>query len=242
MADPNPAARQFLDVVAKKAKGAGIEVIKIECIFGHLSTENMARAVRNMSRTYDGVVVQLPLPNGINKWKVLCQISVGKDPDLLSPTAQAMFKEGGFSLLPPVTGAVKAILRKWRVNILDQGVFVVGDGALVGQPTALWARREGARVTVLDKESFDHGRPLKDADIIVSGTGVAHLIKPEMIKSGVVIIDAGTSFKDGKVCGDVDPLCKRKASYVSPVPGGVGPATVGKLLQNLIDLKESRGV
>jgi methylenetetrahydrofolate dehydrogenase (NADP+)/methenyltetrahydrofolate cyclohydrolase len=110
---------------------------------------------------------------------------------------------------------------------------IVGKGLLVGKPIAAWLSREGYSYEMIDREHVEGLSRLKDADIIISGTGVSSLIQPSMIKDGVVLFDAGTSTASGKLMGDIDPACYEKASIVSGVPGGIGPLTVVSLLRNL---------
>ncbi len=174
----------------------------------------------------DGVLVQLPHPDaGI----LTPRIPSEKDVDALGLHPE---------VLAPVAGAVKEILaRTWGSRTSPKGVkaVVVGEGKLVGKPVAAMLREEGYTVEVvsLEQGSLD---ALKDADVVVSGAGSPHLIKPEMLKPGVVLIDAGTSEQAGKVVGDCDPACAEVASVMTPVPGGVGPIAVAMLFKNLSDL------
>lgn len=164
----------------------------------------------------DGVIVQLPIQNGE---ALLAQIPADKDVDN-KPVA-------------PVAAAVEEILK--RNNVSGGKAVVVGEGRLVGKPTAAMLREKGFDVSVvsLEQRSLDD---LKDADIVVSGAGSPGLIKPEMLKQGVVLIDAGTSESAGKVVGDADPACAAVASVFTPVPGGVGPIAVAMLFKNLAEL------
>ena len=133
--------------------------------------------------------------------------------------------------MPPVAAAVALILATHDVRVDGAYAVVVGQGRLVGEPVTAWLRQRGASVTVLTRESSDRSA-LANADLIVTGAGVAGLIRPEDITQGCVLIDAGTSESDGSIVGDADPACALKASVFTPVPGGVGPVAVACLFRN----------
>ena len=113
--------------------------------------------------------------------------------------------------------------------------MIVGNGKLVGQPAAVWFEEMGANIDVLTRESKSL-EELQNADIVILGAGSPHLVKPEMLKQGVVLIDAGTSESNGAIVGDADPRCAEVASVFTPVPGGMGPIAVACLFQNVAEL------
>ncbi|MEK9167889.1 MAG: bifunctional 5,10-methylenetetrahydrofolate dehydrogenase/5,10-methenyltetrahydrofolate cyclohydrolase [Patescibacteria group bacterium] len=233
----NPAAVQFLDMQKKMARRVGVG------FYPHIEPEdlclkNAALLLDAMCDAYDGVIVQLPLPQHLDA-SFLDGIPTKKDPDVLSSESYRLFEQGTLHILPPVTGAVQEILLDQGISIEGKNVVIVGAGGRVGKPTAIWAKRKGANVTVLSKQMFGDGiGALQQADIIISGAGVPWLVTSEMIKEGVVIIDAGTSQKNGSLCGDIAPICRGKAAFLTPVPGGVGPVTTAVLFRNLLDLKD----
>lgn len=173
----------------------------------------------------DSVLVQLPLPGSD---ELIKKISPKKDADALGehPLVRA-----------PVAGAIEEILLRNSIEVRNKKAMVIGAGRLVGIPAAALLREMGANVTVL---TLTEGsvQELQGADIIVSGAGSPHLIKPDMIKKGVVLIDAGTSESNGVVVGDADPACASKCSLFTPVPGGVGPLAVACLFKNVVILAE----
>lgn len=173
----------------------------------------------------DGVIVQLPL-SGADA--LLAQIPGDKDVDALGPEAQ---------VLPPVGGAVRELLARGGVDVRGTQAVVVGAGRLVGKPVAALLRELGAHVEIVTS-SQGSLESLKRADIVVLGAGEPGFIKPEMLKSGVVLIDAGTSESAGKVLGDADPACEQVASLFTPVPGGVGPVAVAMIFKNLFELQK----
>jgi methylenetetrahydrofolate dehydrogenase (NADP+)/methenyltetrahydrofolate cyclohydrolase len=180
----------------------------------------------------DGMIVQLPIENAD---ELLAKIPPEKDVDALGhPPA------GGPKVLAPVAAAVKEVLE--RSGIVKENkispelqAVVVGAGRLVGKPCAKLLGDLGAQVSVVTLEQGSLS-DLKDADIIVSGAGSPHLIKPEMLKQNVVLIDAGMSELNGSLAGDADPTCAEVASIFTPTPGGIGPIAVAMIYKNLFAL------
>src|SRR3989344_7385792 len=227
--DETPATRSFLKIKARSAEAAG-------CDFEE------TRSLTISSRA-DAVIVQLPLPDEINTADVLNSIPTQQDADVLSRAARAKFENGDANaLLPPVVGAVREIFVHNKIDAKGKKAVVIGNGWLVGNPCAKWLMQQGAEVSVvINPSEFAVARAtLATADIIVSGAGSPHLIKPDMLKQGVVFIDAGTSESNGEVVGDADPLCADKCSVFTPVPGGVGPLAVACLFENVVMLAEQK--
>ncbi len=219
-----PATRSYLRIKQRYATEAGCDFKIVADIaeFAHA----------------DACIIQLPLPPGISD-DILNSIPLEKDADVLSKIARERFERGDAdALLPPVAAAVREILLQNNISIREKKVVVIGKGWLVGGPVAIWLKNQGADVVVAIKDSGDLGSILSGADIIVSGAGSPHLITPEMIKDGVVIIDAGTSESNGALQGDADPACAAKCSLFTPVPGGVGPIAVACLFANAVILAE----
>jgi methylenetetrahydrofolate dehydrogenase (NADP+)/methenyltetrahydrofolate cyclohydrolase len=182
----------------------------------------------------DGLIVQLPLPLEINADTLLERIPPEKDPDALSSAPR---------VLAPVAGAIAEIFARHGIDPQGKRVVVVGEGRLVGRPVAAWLKERGARVEIVSLDTQERMRALtEEADIVVSGAGVPRLITPELVKDGVVLIDAGTSESEGKLVGDIDPSCAEKAALYTPVPGGVGPITVAVLFRNLLELALTHNV
>jgi methylenetetrahydrofolate dehydrogenase (NADP+)/methenyltetrahydrofolate cyclohydrolase len=184
-----------------------------------------------------GVIIQLPLPAHIDTQSILNTVVPEKDVDVLSARAVGDFQVGKEKILPPVAGAVKALFEKYNISVRGKHVAVLGYGRLVGQPLAMLCLREGGLVTVVsDEKNFDPA-VLKNADIVISGMGTPRFIKGEHVKEGVVVVDVGTSEMAGEMVGDVDfESVSKKASYITPQKGGVGPLTVAMVFQNLVIL------
>lgn len=224
VASDTPATRSYLAMKAKRAADAG-------CVFE-------TRPLGALCDDADAVIVQLPVPVGINQKEVCDAILLEKDADVLSSSARALFEQGNIdALLPPIVSAVKEILEYGKVDIQGKRAVIVGRGWLVGDPCAKWLAQQGVKVYVTDKFSFAEARAtLAQADIVIAGAGSPHLIKPEMLKQGVVLIDAGTSESGGAIVGDADPACAEMCSLFTPVPGGVGPLAVACLFGNAVIL------
>lgn len=220
----DPVISQFVKQKRIFAERIGV-AFELKMFPGDASTEEVIEAVKNSDA--DGVVVQLPLPAGIDTEKVLAAIPQAKDVDALSPRP---------IVNATVAGAVEEILDRNDIEVHGMKAVVVGKGKLVGIPVGLWLESEGAEVLYVDKATKNIGEITKSADLIVCGAGVPGLIKPDMVREGVVLIDAGTSESAGVVRGDCDPLCAEKAKLFTPVPGGVGPVTIAILFKNLFEL------
>jgi len=200
-----------------------------------ISDEELLDAIREIqdNRAVQGIIVQLPLPSHIDRDRILDSIDPMKDADALGNRAL---------VLAPVVCAIQDVIETNDIH-LDGNIVVVGEGKLVGAPVIEWlsgAVTDTGDVSVLNQESKDIASILKDADIIITGVGVPHLITPDMIKTGVVIIDVGTSEAEGKLLGDASPECKEKSILFTPVPGGIGPLTVVFLFKNLLDLRDKQ--
>ena len=156
---------------------------------------------------------------------------------MLSSRAIGNFATGRSHIVPPVVGAVRAFLKEYSLTYAGKSVVLVGSGKLVGRPIAIDLLREHATFSVVDEHTKDISEFIEHADIIISGAGKPKLITADMVKEGVIAIDAGTSESEGKLVGDIDfDGVSKKASYITPVPGGVGPVTVALLFKNLITL------
>lgn len=232
----------FIAQKKKAAKAAGIDV-RIYPFSETISTKELRKRIAEIvhEERNNGVIIQLPLPKQINARYILDAVTPEKDVDVLSARAVGNFAVGKSAVLPPVVGAVRALLEKANVDYAKQSVAILGAGKLVGRPVAVWLVQEGATVSVVQRSAKNPADLLRKADIIISGIGAPGFIKKDMIKEGAILIDAGTSESGGQIVGDVDEASVRdKASLLTPVPGGVGPVTVAMLLQNLVTLARAK--
>ena len=233
----NYVTSRYVSLKQKTAKKIGINV-EIARFKESVTTEKLIQAIKVAADTADGIIVQLPLPSHIDKQAVLNTVPIELDVDVLSKASNEKFKKGTHTILPPVVAAISEILRQGNVNVNGKRAVVVGKGVLVGRPVAVWLTNQGSHVISLDRRSENFVEEIKKADIIVTGAGVPNLIKPDMIKEGVVLLDAATSELEGRLVGDTSSACSAKASLYSPVPGGIGPITIATLLNNLVLLSK----
>lgn len=227
------ASNKFIEHKQKFAEEIGVET-RIYNLPKNISTSQLRLKMAEIShiKENNGVILQLPLPKQINTQYVLNGIIPAKDVDVLCSRAFGDFVTGHSKILPPVVAAIKIIFEKYNIEVKGKNIVVVGAGRLVGKPAATWLINQEATVSVLNEFTPDISKFTREADIIVAGTGKPSLIKPDMVKDGVIIIDAGS------LIGDVDPAVEKKSSLFTPVPGGIGPLTVAMVFKNLIELNK----
>lgn len=191
----------------------------------------------NADPKINGILVQLPIPKHLNKEQILGAIDVKKDVDGFSAYQCGKTFLGEKSLVSCTPQGILALLKAYNIEISGKNAVVIGRSNIVGKPTALLLLQENATVTTCHSKTTNLSFYTKNADIIVVAVGKAKFLTEDMVKEGVVIIDAGINRLDnGKICGDVDfENVANKASYITPVPGGVGPMTVTMLLKNTLD-------
>jgi len=236
VANETPATKSYLAIKAKRAVDAGC-ALEVRQFSGSVSAAELQSAITTSDA--DAIIVQLPLPEGIDA-KVICDsIPLTKDADVLSDVARQKFARADTdACVPPVVGAIAEIFHTHNVELKGKRAVIVGRGFLVGAPAAMWLAQQGVQVTAVNRSTPDFSHMLRDADIIVTGAGSPHLITSDILKQGVVLIDAGTSESNGIVVGDADPACAEVCSLFTPVPGGIGPLAVAKLFENAVTLAE----
>ncbi len=234
----SPASRSFIKQKEKACELASVELEKIE-FTKEISQKKLSEEVKKIAERNSGAVVQLPLPSRFDSQAVLNSIPEKKDPDVLSKKAFEAFKSGRSLILPPVVGAVNHFFKENNILLENKKVALVGEGRLVGRPLAAWLERKGADYFIVRENGENSKNLLTKADIIISGVGKPNIIKGKNVKEGAVVIDAGTSLEQGQLAGDVAfKEVAEKASYITPVPGGLGPLTVACLLENLLKLNQ----
>jgi methylenetetrahydrofolate dehydrogenase (NADP+)/methenyltetrahydrofolate cyclohydrolase len=237
----DPGSHAYVGGKHKDCEEVGIASIRVDLPAS--STEaDVLRAVSelNADKSCTGYIVQLPLPKGINTNKVLEAMDPEKDADGLHPVNLGRLVLGQAAPLPCTPRGIVELLREYKVNIDGAHVVVVGRGVTVGRPIGLLLTRksENATVTLCHTGTKDLTAFTKQADIIVAAAGVAHLIKPEMIKPGSALLDVGITRTEAGLVGDIDPKVKEIAGYFAPMPGGTGPMTRAMLLANVVDTAE----
>lgn len=191
----------------------------------------------NFDESVHGILVQLPLPKHINKAVILESISPRKDVDGFHPFNVGLLATGYESTLLPCTplGVIK-LLKAYNVEVEGLNAVVIGASNIVGRPMATMLLNLGATVTVCHIKTRDLSLYTKEADLIIVAAGCVNLLKADMVKEGVIVVDVGINrLENGKLTGDVDfEEVSKKASFISPVPGGVGAMTIAMLMSNTV--------
>lgn len=235
LAGENPASQTYVRMKEKACIEAGINE-KTYKLPASVKEEKLIKEVRglNSDPTVHGILVQLPLPKGINPSKVLAEVSPQKDVDGLHTENMGRLLRGEEPYFLPCTpsGIIELILST-GIEIKGSEVVVVGRSNIVGKPIALMLLSRHATVTICHSRTKDLASVCRRADILVAAVGRPKMIKGDMIKEGAVVIDVGVNRTEEGLVGDVDfNEAKKKAAYITPVPGGVGPMTIAMLLKN----------
>jgi methylenetetrahydrofolate dehydrogenase (NADP+)/methenyltetrahydrofolate cyclohydrolase len=255
-----PASKQYFFAIIKACKRVGITPYKYHLPDG-TSTNSILHTVHtiNSDVRINGLLVLFPLPPRVNPRRVVNDIAPEKDIDGLGSLAVGrlaadestfqIFKEGHYDLLddcrsvPAVSSflpctpfGVIRLIERYGIDIQGKEAVVVGKSLAVGKPLSLMLLAKEATVTVCHKATRDLGHFARQADILCTATGVSGLIRGDMVKEGAVVVDIGINvLEDGRIVGDVDyESAEKKASFITPVPGGVGPVTIAMLLENTV--------
>lgn len=186
----------------------------------------------NKDENVNGIILQLPIPKKFNTKKIINTISPLKDVDGLTDISQGKILGGDATFIPCTPKGILEIFDHYKIDLEGKNVVVIGRSDLVGKPIMLECINRNATVTMCHSKTQDLKKYTKNADVLIVAVGKKHLINKTMVKKGVVIIDVGITRIEGKIYGDVNPNVEEVASYVTPVPGGVGPMTVAMLLKN----------
>jgi len=236
----DPASLLYIEQKKKACEkiNASFELFKFN---QRISTTILKKKVIEIDKRSDisGLIIQLPLPEKINTHEILNAVSSKKDIDILSDENLGKFYQGNINFLPPTVSGIAELFKKYKIKIIDKNILLIGMGKLVGKPLSIWLLNEKATFSVIGSSIKDITSFTKKADILISGTGKQNLIKGKMVKNGVVIIDCGSVKLKGKIVGDVDfKSVSKKSSFITPVPGGIGPMTVAMLLWNLVKMNK----
>jgi methylenetetrahydrofolate dehydrogenase (NADP+)/methenyltetrahydrofolate cyclohydrolase len=239
----DPASVQYVGMKAKTATSVGIKFHSAD-FPATITTEELVKEIEKLNKIPNmcGIIIQLPLPPSIDKRAVLDAIEPKLDVDFLGSEASNLFYSGGAARGGgfPTALACMVILDILNLDLTNKKIVVLGQGDLVGKPVSALLRFRNLEPVIITSKTENKEALLKNADVIISGIGKGKYITGSMIKEGAVIIDAGTSEMNNAVVGDVDlESVKDVASFVSPVPGGVGPVTVAMLLQNVLNVAKN---
>ncbi|MFO7872762.1 MAG: bifunctional 5,10-methylenetetrahydrofolate dehydrogenase/5,10-methenyltetrahydrofolate cyclohydrolase [Candidatus Undinarchaeales archaeon] len=242
LAGKNPASKMYVKKKKEACEEAGIEC-NVHNLSEHVVHDSIISLIEklNENEEVDGIMVQLPLPKDIDTSVVLESISPEKDVDGLTSASLGKVAVGDETFAPATAKGVIEMLESENAEIKGKHAVIVGHSNIVGKPIALMLLNRFATVTVCHVHSQPIDRYTKEADILVSAVGKADLIKSDMVKEDAVVIDVGiTKKEDGSISGDVDfEKVKKKASKITPVPGGVGPMTIAVLMRNVVEASES---
>jgi methylenetetrahydrofolate dehydrogenase (NADP+)/methenyltetrahydrofolate cyclohydrolase len=196
----------------------------------------------NEDDTVDGILVQLPLPKGLNSEQIVHAIDPRKDVDGLHPVNAGLLASGGKGLRPCTPSGCMRLIAETGLNLTGKRALVVGRSNLVGKPIALMLLEQNATVTMAHSKTTNLAEHVAASDVVIAAVGVPELIKGAWIKEGAVIIDVGMNrLADKRLVGDVEYVaaCQR-AGFITPVPGGVGPTTIAFLLANTLEAANRR--
>ncbi len=236
----NPSSVIYVNAKKKKCVSLGVdcEILNFD---NKTSEEKILNKIKALNKdiSVTGILVQLPLPKSIGTRKILDSVDINKDVDGLNSfhLTKTLFNEE--RVVPCTPKGVISLLEAYNILLKSKKVTIVGFSDVVGKPLSLMCINRGATITVCNSKTQNLSESTLRADIIMSATGIPHIIKKEHVKQGAVVIDIGSSKIDGKITGDVDfENVKGICSYITPVPGGVGPMTIISLVENLILLDE----
>ena len=231
----DPASQVYVRNKDRAAKAAGFVVATQKLPATTTQAELLAVVdALNQDPAVHGILVQLPLPKGLDEGEVVRAISPAKDVDGLHPDNVAALVMGEPGLVPCTPAGCIELCDRYGIELEGKQAVVVGRSMLVGKPIAQLLLGRNATVTIAHSRTRDLGAVCQGADVIVAAVGVAELIQGDWVKPGAVVLDVGINRReDGKLVGDVDfDAASENASHITPVPGGVGPMTIAMLLSN----------
>ncbi|MGD2279054.1 MAG: bifunctional 5,10-methylenetetrahydrofolate dehydrogenase/5,10-methenyltetrahydrofolate cyclohydrolase [Candidatus Omnitrophota bacterium] len=232
-------AQLYMNMQKKLAVEIGIEfnVMKLD---ENISQTELLEKIEDLNRdkTVTSVILQRPLPKGINHDVIISKILPEKDAEGIHPCNLGRILRREADIVPCTPGAVMKILRVQKVDLYGKNVVIIGHSAIVGKPLSLMMLNETATTTVCHIGTAEKGNIIehaKKADVLVVAVGKPKMVKSDWVKEGAVVVDVGINNVNGEIVGDVDfSEASKKASMITPVPGGVGPVTVAILMRNVL--------
>jgi methylenetetrahydrofolate dehydrogenase (NADP+)/methenyltetrahydrofolate cyclohydrolase len=239
----NPASRVYVN--HKKKDCAELGIISEEFAMSQdTSEEELLALIDSLNKRDDihGILVQLPLPKQIDESKVIKAIAPCKDVDAFHPENVGKIMTGDFDFLPCTPAGVMRMIEETGIDLTGKNCVVIGRSNIVGKPQAMLLLHKNATVTICHSKTVNLKEICQGADVIVAAVGRPKMIDGSYIKEGAIVIDVGINrMDDGKLCGDVDfESAKEKASYITPVPGGVGPMTRATLMCNTVNAAKNK--
>ncbi len=232
----NPASKIYVNNKKKACEETGI--VSSEYVLPENASESEVLSLvetLNNEKSVNGILCQLPLPAQIDEKKVIRAISPQKDVDAFHSENVGHIMIGDYSFLPCTPAGIMEMLKYYNIEVSGKNCVVIGRSNIVGKPMALLLLHKNGTVTVCHSKTVNLKEITKNADILVAAVGKAKFVTEDMVKEGAVVIDVGMNREEGKLCGDVDfENVSKKASFITPVPGGVGPMTIATLLKNTV--------
>ncbi len=232
----DPASQIY--VANKKKACEQLGIISKEYILPETTTQDELLALvneLNNDKTVNGILCQLPLPKGLDEKIVIEAIDPNKDVDAFHPVNVGRIMIGDYDFLPCTPAGVMEMLSYYNIDVCGKECVVIGRSNIVGKPMGMLLLHKNGTVTISHSRTKNLAEVTRRADILVAAVGKPHFVTADMVKDGAVVIDVGMNRENGKLCGDVDfPAVSEKASYITPVPGGVGPMTIATLMQNTL--------
>ena len=239
----DPASHTYVKMKSRACKEVGIYSIVHE-MPSSISQKEIEETIRlmNANPNIDGILVQLPLPQHIDTTRILELIDPAKDVDGFHPYNFGRLMQGLDTFAPCTPLGVMELLDEYNIDVKGLDTCVVGASNIVGKPMAALLLNANATVDICHIYTKDLSAHTKNADIVVVGVGKPNLITADMVKEGAIVIDIGINkLEDGRIVGDVDfENVSKKASFITPVPGGVGPMTIAMLLKNTLKAAKQR--
>jgi methylenetetrahydrofolate dehydrogenase (NADP+) / methenyltetrahydrofolate cyclohydrolase len=232
----NPASQIYVKAKEKAANDIGIRSV-VHRLPDTISQEQLLKTIRefNTDDSIHGILVQLPLPKHIDVKTVIDTIHPDKDVDGFHPINIGNMQLGKDAFLPCTPYGVLHLLKQYNIDLKGKNTVIVGHSHIVGRPLATLLLNENATVSVCHAYTKNLAEMTRMADILIVAVGKKHLIRKDMVKPGAVIVDVGINREDNRIYGDCDfEALKEVASYITPVPGGVGPMTISMLLYNTV--------
>jgi methylenetetrahydrofolate dehydrogenase (NADP+)/methenyltetrahydrofolate cyclohydrolase len=231
----DPASEIYIRLKHRALNEVGIEARDLRLAATTSQEELLATVAElNADDAVDGILVQLPLPDGLDEAAVIRAIDPVKDVDGLHPVNAGLLYLGRPGHVPATPLGIMRLLAEYDVPLEGARAVVVGRSAIVGKPVALLLLAANATVTVCHSRTVDLPARTREADILVVAVGSDRLVKPDGVKDGATVVDVGMNRSDDGLFGDVEPAAAERATLITPVPGGVGPMTIALLLENTI--------
>ena len=233
----DPASRTYVNNKKKACAAAGIRSEEY-ALPAETTQEALLALVETLNKKPDvnGILCQLPLPAHLDEKAVIAAIAPEKDVDAFHAVNVGHIMIGDYAFLPCTPAGIMEMLRYYDIDIAGKNCVVIGRSNIVGKPMAMLLLQQNGTVTICHSKTRDLAAHTRNADILVAAVGIPHFVTADMVKDGAVVIDVGMDRdENGKLCGDVDfGGVEPKASYITPVPGGVGPMTIATLLKNTV--------